>query len=488
MAHPIYVDCVYPAKADARQYAPIVVPDAAWLQANTTEGTWVAYVRALDRWYERDGTDFVTADDGFRTIVGPAGQRWKLVTSTPGGVNINAAGNTAGRATYDAAVPPFVYYDSQADLVYVKLSATSGDWSVGFPLRGPPGATAPVLPWQGVTSVNLNYYVPSAFATVQDAVNDAQKFIYLGTAVATIFVAVGRYALPQPIRITHPQVGKIIIAGPAYPTAVTEASFTGVKATDEAMLVAAYGSTVIFDCTGGFIECDGGHAVSRNILAIRTGAAGGNGVAATSGGSVSGYAMAMHGFLQGFYANDRASITMTQAGSRCNIASHCSGAGFYASNMGRLEVTWGVSHTCTSGYSINQSSFGSLGGCVAVGGNYGLLLTVGVECLLGTSAGRTSRFIDSGVYGVYLNSWCRALFQQSTEIKNAVGYPIYANQGSFARCDVPFLIDGATSGVTTTMIANGGSMLFCSSPTAVNAAIIRSPAVGTVGNANSYSG
>lgn len=339
-----------------------------------------------------------------------------------------------------------------------------------------------------VTSTSLTFAVPGTYPTVQDAVNEAQKYLYLGTAVASISIAAGRYTLATPIRVTHPQPGKIIITGPAYPSAVTETSFTGVKATDEAMLVAAYGSTVIFDCTGGFIECDGGHAVSRNILAIRTGAAGGNGVAATNGGSVSGYAMAMHGFLQGFYANDRASITMTETGSRCNIASHCSGAGFYAYSMGRLEVTWGVSHTCTNGYSINQSSFGSLGGCVAVGGNYGLLLTFGVECLVGTSAGRTSRFIDSGVYGVYLSSWCRALFQQSTEIKNAVGYPIFANQGSFARCDVPFLIDGATSGVTTTMIATGGSMLFCSSPTAVNAAIIRSPAVGTVGNANSYSG
>lgn len=50
------------------------------------------------------------------------------------GFQIDASGNTAGRATYDAEAQGFVYYDSQAGLLYQKMSATSADWSDGLTL------------------------------------------------------------------------------------------------------------------------------------------------------------------------------------------------------------------------------------------------------------------------------------------------------------------------------------------------------------------
>ena len=50
------------------------------------------------------------------------------------GLQINESGNTAGRATYDAEAAGFVYYDSQAGLLYQKQSATSGNWSDGLSL------------------------------------------------------------------------------------------------------------------------------------------------------------------------------------------------------------------------------------------------------------------------------------------------------------------------------------------------------------------
>lgn len=50
------------------------------------------------------------------------------------GLQINASGNTAGRATHDAEAAGFVYYDSQAGFLYQKQSATSADWSDGLTL------------------------------------------------------------------------------------------------------------------------------------------------------------------------------------------------------------------------------------------------------------------------------------------------------------------------------------------------------------------
>ncbi len=339
-----------------------------------------------------------------------------------------------------------------------------------------------------VTSTSLTFAVPGTYPTVQDAVNEAQKYLYLGTAVASISIAAGRYTLATPIRVTHPQPGKIIISGPAFPLSVSEASFTGVKGDDETMLATAYAGSAIFDCADGFINCDGGNAQIRNILAIRTGGAGGNGVVVINGGSIAGYCMAMHGFAIGFYVYDRANLNLTMEGSRANIASHSSGvAGFNVANRSRIELSWGISYGST-GFYISLSSFASLNGCTSTGGPYGMFVSYGSEVLCGSSSGRTSRFIGATSYGIYLTSWCRALLQQSTEVKDALGYPLYANQGSIVRCDAPFLVDAATSGAATTMIANGGSLIFSTSPTSVNAAIIRSPAVGTVGNANSYSG
>lgn len=49
------------------------------------------------------------------------------------GFQIDASGNTAGRATYDAEAAGFVYYDSEAGLLYQKHTATSADWSDALP-------------------------------------------------------------------------------------------------------------------------------------------------------------------------------------------------------------------------------------------------------------------------------------------------------------------------------------------------------------------
>lgn len=48
------------------------------------------------------------------------------------GVEIDEKGNTAGRSAYDGREKGFWYQDTQADLLYQKMSDASGDWSDGI--------------------------------------------------------------------------------------------------------------------------------------------------------------------------------------------------------------------------------------------------------------------------------------------------------------------------------------------------------------------
>jgi hypothetical protein len=67
-------------------------------------------------------------------IRGPQGQRFFP----------DAEGDTAGRDAYDDEVEDFIYSDTEAGLVYIKLSDTTADWSDGFLWRGEQGPQGPV--------------------------------------------------------------------------------------------------------------------------------------------------------------------------------------------------------------------------------------------------------------------------------------------------------------------------------------------------------
>lgn len=141
MVNPVFVDNVPPAKSSARAFLAYVVGSADVLRATDMQGSWVVYVQSLDGWFERDASDTISPDNGQTIIVGPNGERWKTSVVQVGGIVINATGPTEERDLYDNEEPPFVFYDTTAELAYIKLSAASGDWSDGIPLRGPTGAT-----------------------------------------------------------------------------------------------------------------------------------------------------------------------------------------------------------------------------------------------------------------------------------------------------------------------------------------------------------
>lgn len=64
----------------------------------------------------------------------------------------DAQGTLAGRTSYDTELEGFIYYATDNGEVYIKLSDTSGDWSVGYQWRGATGSTGPAgSPGNGFT-------------------------------------------------------------------------------------------------------------------------------------------------------------------------------------------------------------------------------------------------------------------------------------------------------------------------------------------------
>lgn len=143
MVNPVFVDNVPPAKSDARAYLVYRVSGINTLRTTDFQGTWTVFAADVRGWFWRDASDTTSPDNGTTIIVGPNGERWKLIITEGGGIFINAAGDTAGRDLYDSETPPFAYYDTEQALLFVKNSATPGDWSDGIDITGPAGPQGP---------------------------------------------------------------------------------------------------------------------------------------------------------------------------------------------------------------------------------------------------------------------------------------------------------------------------------------------------------
>lgn len=89
---------------------------------------------------------------------------------------INALGLDAGKTTYDSQPTGFSYFATDTALIYFKLSATSGNWSVGTPFgKGDTGDTG-----NGITSITLTGTVGSV-DTYRMLFTDATFFDYTVT-------------------------------------------------------------------------------------------------------------------------------------------------------------------------------------------------------------------------------------------------------------------------------------------------------------------
>lgn len=136
--HPWLRDGEAVSKSEARTYTPVTLGSVEQLRALDGSSFWLVFILELDAQFVRKPSDTTTPDDGETTIRDANGQAWKIV-QTQGGVEIHAAGLAEDRDEFDDEAPPFAYYATDEELLYVKNSATSADWSDGFAIKGPPG-------------------------------------------------------------------------------------------------------------------------------------------------------------------------------------------------------------------------------------------------------------------------------------------------------------------------------------------------------------
>lgn len=94
--------------------------------------------------YHYDSTN-TAAEDG-SAVIFDTNDRPFVRQSSPTGVAIDAVGTFAGRSAYDGEAAAFVYLSTDGNVspisdpvLFVKLSATSGDWSGALEIRGPRG-------------------------------------------------------------------------------------------------------------------------------------------------------------------------------------------------------------------------------------------------------------------------------------------------------------------------------------------------------------
>jgi len=101
---------------------------------------------------------------------------------------VNAVGQTAERALYDAQIEGFSFLDTTTAQIYFKVSATSGDWSTGAPFgkgdQGDPGATG-----NGIASVTWTSTTGVSAAPNEPGETDTYTVTYdnAGTATFTVY-------------------------------------------------------------------------------------------------------------------------------------------------------------------------------------------------------------------------------------------------------------------------------------------------------------
>jgi hypothetical protein len=153
--HPVFVDGVPVEKGNARSYLALRLGDADALRSKNLSTTWLVWV-GTDLFY-RDPSDTTSADNGTTVIHDGNSNRWKKASSVSGGVNVDAAGPVSEKSTYNTEAEGFTFLATDEGKLYVKQSATSGDWSTGMTLKGDignTGLTGPTGPGYGGTSTS----------------------------------------------------------------------------------------------------------------------------------------------------------------------------------------------------------------------------------------------------------------------------------------------------------------------------------------------
>lgn len=202
------------------------------------------------------GENIVTAAGDMAIMVSEGSSAWRCVhyqrasgLALHGGLAFDAAGLAADLSDYDDEATGFTYLATDDGEFYVKLSATSADWSDPMPLRGPQGAAAPaVVPL--LATIYESTGIGAGTYTITDANPGAATFERLvakrrsGTGSVVIHITVDGTPVTSAITVTD--------------DLVTETSL-GIEVTD-GQEVALVVESAAATATGLAVQLDGGGA------------------------------------------------------------------------------------------------------------------------------------------------------------------------------------------------------------------------------------
>lgn len=362
------------------------------------------------------------------------------------------------------------------DDFHVKVSPDGSAWHDGMIISAATGKAA--FPAGGVvttTAATLTIAVPAQASTIQAALDQLMSTRFEGSAQGIISVANGIYVLAAPLSCRHPQAGRIVLRAATAATLPLEADFTGVKATDEAMVRGKY--KVVVECpnTGAWTASDGeAIALVQDIAFIRTGTTGTPvGVSAARRGAMVLDRCALFGFANQVLAREQGHVTL----SNCQLAFSASAGivlqlGGYVRAISSLVMSSGG-----NGIDVAHSQFGADTGLRVKGSTgAGLALANGSRGLIfgANLSGNTGA-------SVLLNVGC-TLESAACTLSGGAGQPaVMASDGSVAYLNAVTAAGDATqrsftaqrSSILSTAGTHTGTPVF-------------SPAAGSTANSGSW--
>jgi hypothetical protein len=242
------------------------------------------------------------------------------------------------------------------DDFHVKVSADGTTWRDGLIISAATGKAA--FPAGGIvtsTASTVTIAVPAQAPTIQAALDLLQSVRFEGSASGIVTLATGTYVLSAPLTCRHPQASRIVVRAQTPAALPVETDFTGVKATDEAMVRAKY--KVIVECPNiGAWSATDGEAISliQDIAFIRTGTTGTpTGLSAIRRSALVLDRCAIFGFTTGATAREQGHLTL----SNCQLAfSASTGIALQLSGYVRATATL-VTTSGGTGIDISHSQF-----------------------------------------------------------------------------------------------------------------------------------
>ena len=318
---------------------------------------------------------------------------------------------------------------------------------------------------------------------IQAAINALNAYLFEGTATGDVVLAAGVHTIAASLYCRHPQgpFGRIRLLGPAVPVLPADGDWSGIKATDQAMLRTKFGATVVC-ATTYCIGMTAAYATGLYVDGIsfeKSGAEASYGIYLTGPHTlIIGTAIAVSGYLQGVRSRAGARIMSSDAGTI--IVAH-NGNNIAKYSGSRLEVAvQTMFQTGTSNMLFDKdcvwSSTGTSkirGGAPAINANRSRIMAE-IESIRDYSG--------HAIFASDQSDICILNNGLVLESGLAPSYAAYASRQSRIRLGAIALNDANVGGARTFYAVDGSSIHLGT----VTGTAICSPALQTLGNDNSY--